>query len=140
MPSSSLLSGAGRALTQEVLLRASFVIALSSESAALATVPINDGVQPATASANRERLARAEQRIWGDNLDTLCLPMSRHPPHPDKQGRAAADGNGSGTNKLPPAGHGVSPSHPMVLLYLHTLVLISSIYHLVTPYKAQSPM
>ena len=33
-----------------------------------------------------------------------------------KQSHAAADGtaaNGSSTNKLPPADHGVSPSHPM---------------------------
>ena len=71
----SSLSEAGRALTQEVLLRASFVVALFFESAAPATTPVNNGVQSAAASANREMLARAEQRIWGDNLDARCLPM-----------------------------------------------------------------
>ena len=67
---------------QEVLLRASFIVALSSESATPATAPVNDGIQSAVASANWEKLARAEQRIWGDNLDALCLPMSKHPPPP----------------------------------------------------------
>ncbi len=38
------LSGVGRALRQEVLLRAPFVVALSSESAPLATTPVNDAV------------------------------------------------------------------------------------------------
>ena len=80
--SSSSSSGAGRALTQEVLLRASFVVALSSESATPATAPINDGVQSAATSTNREKLARAEQRIWGNNLDALGPPMSWHPPPP----------------------------------------------------------
>ena len=37
-------------------------------------------------------------------------------PLPGQWGRGAADrtaANGSGTNKLPPADHGVSPSQPM---------------------------
>jgi hypothetical protein len=89
--SSSSSSEAGRALTQEVLLRASFIIALSSESAAPATTSVNDGVQSTAASTDREKLARAEQRIWGDNLDALHLPMSRHPPPP---GRARPRGGG----------------------------------------------
>ena len=59
----SLLSGAGWALTLEVLLHASSIVALSSESAAPATAPFDNGIQSATASANREELARAEQRI-----------------------------------------------------------------------------
>ena len=85
------LSEVGRALTQEVLLRASFVVVLSSESATPATAPVNDGVQSATTSADREKLARAEQRIWGDNLDALHPPMSRHPPPP---GQARPHGGG----------------------------------------------
>ena len=39
------------------------------------------------------------------------------------------DGNGGGVS-----------GNLLLLLYLRTSVLISSIYHLVTPYKAQSPM
>ena len=49
MLSSLLLSWVGRALTHEVLLRASFVVALS----------VNDGVQSAAVFINREKLARA---------------------------------------------------------------------------------
>ncbi len=78
---SSSSSGAGRMPTLEVILRASSVVASSSKSAALATVPVNDGVRSVAASDAPEELARAEQRIWGDNLDALRtkIPM-RIPP------------------------------------------------------------
>jgi hypothetical protein len=52
------LSGAGRMLTLEVLLHASFVVTLSSKSAALVIVPFIDGVGPAAASAAREVLEK----------------------------------------------------------------------------------
>ena len=65
----SLSSGAGRMPTLEVILRASSVVLFSSKSATLVTVLIDDGAQSVTASAAREELARAEQRIWGDDPD-----------------------------------------------------------------------
>ena len=119
------LSGAGRMQMLEVLLHASSLVVLSSESATPATVPVNNGIQSAAASANREELARAK----GGAKDMGGRPG--HPssadadgdlarlgilPLPGKWGHATADKtttNGSGTNKLPPANHGVSPSHPM---------------------------
>ena len=61
--------------TLEVLLRASSVVVLSSESAAPVTAPGNNGVQSAAASANQEELVRAERRIWGDDLDAFCPTM-----------------------------------------------------------------
>ena len=69
------LLGAGLTPMLEVLLRAFSIIALSFESAALAAGPVDNGIQSAAASANREELGRAEQRIWGDNPDALRPPM-----------------------------------------------------------------
>ena len=50
--------------------------------------PVNEGIQSAAASANREELAREERRIlWGDDLDALRLLMSAwHPPPPGQVG------------------------------------------------------
>ncbi len=69
MPSSS--SGAGQMLTLEVLLHASSVVVLSSESATPVTMSVNDGVHSAAAFGDREELARVEKRIWGGNPDAL---------------------------------------------------------------------
>ena len=84
---SSLLSGAGRMPTLEVILRASSVVASSSNSAAPATAPVNDSVQSIAASAAWVELARAERRIWGDDPDALrteirmrILPISESSP------------------------------------------------------------
>ncbi len=75
----SLSLGAGQMLTLEVLLRASSLIALSSESAALATAPVDKSVQSAAASADWEELPRAE-RGWGSH-------PSWHPPPPGQAGQ-----------------------------------------------------
>ena len=75
------LLGAGRTSMLEVLLCASFVVALSSESAAPATTPVNVGVKSAAASADQEELARIEQRICGDDPEALCLPMGMGIPN-----------------------------------------------------------
>jgi hypothetical protein len=73
--------GAGRMLTLEVILRASSVVASSSESAAPATAPVDDGIRSVAPSAAREELARAERMIWGDNLDALRTEiLMRIPP------------------------------------------------------------
>ena len=56
----SLLLG-GRRPMLEVILHAPYIIESSSKSAT-----------PATTPADQEELARAEQRIWEDNLDSLC--------------------------------------------------------------------
>ena len=50
---SSLSLEAGQMLMLEVLLCASYVITLSSKSAAPVTAPVDDGVQSATASVTR---------------------------------------------------------------------------------------
>ena len=73
--------GAGRMPMLEVILRASSVVASSSESAAPATAPFDDGVQSVALSAAWEELARAERRIWGDDPDALCTEIwMRIPP------------------------------------------------------------
>ena len=65
----------------EVILRASSVVASSSESVAPGTVPVDDGVRSVAASAAREELARADRRIWGDDLDALHAEIRmRIPP------------------------------------------------------------
>jgi hypothetical protein len=77
--SSSL--GVGRMLTLEVILHASSIIVSSSESAALATTPVDNSVRSVAASAAQEELARAEQMIWGDNPDALRTEIwMRSPP------------------------------------------------------------
>ena len=74
-------SGAGRIPTLEVILRASSVGTSSSKSAAPETAPVNKGVRSVDMSAAREELARAEQRIWGDDPDALHTEIRlRIPP------------------------------------------------------------
>ena len=74
-------SGAGRMPTLEVILRTSSVVASSSKSAAPATAPVDDGIRSVAASAAREELARADQRIWGDDPDALRTEIwMRIPP------------------------------------------------------------
>ena len=68
---SLMSSGAGQMPMLEVILRASSVVASSSESAAPATAPVDDGVRSIAVSAAREDLTKAEQRIWGDDPDAL---------------------------------------------------------------------
>ena len=68
---SLMSSGAGQMPMLEVILRASSVVASSSESAAPATAPVDDGVRSVAVSAAREDLTKAEQRIWGDDPDAL---------------------------------------------------------------------
>ena len=77
---------------------ASSVVALSSESAARATTPIDNGVQSAAASANRKELVKTEQRIWGDNRCPFSANADGDPTHLGtppllgKQGRATLNG------------------------------------------------
>ena len=67
--------GLGRTPTLEVILHASSVVTLSSKSAAQVTACVDNGIRSAAASAAGEELARAEQKIWGDNPAPHCPPM-----------------------------------------------------------------
>ena len=98
----SSLLGAGRMLTLEVILRASSVVASSSKSATRATAPVDDGVQSVAASAAREELARAEQRIWGDNPDALCTEIRMRIPPISESSPSRVSGATRQRTGLPP--------------------------------------
>ena len=72
--------------------------------------PINNGVQSVAVSAAREKLARAGQRIWGDDPDALRTEIwMRIPPisesSPSRVRRARRQQTGLPPMALVPSSH-----------------------------------
>jgi hypothetical protein len=99
---SLLLSGVGRMQTLEVILCASSVVTSSSKSAAPATTPVNDGVRSVAASATREELVRAEQRIWGDDPGALHMEIRLRIPPISESSPSRVSGSTRRRTGLPP--------------------------------------